>query len=79
MSNSTVIQTHYGNGSIMHHNNAQCPAKKHIHHSKRSGHNRITKGQKKRSIIANILFMLLSLIAIAIVATIVYDRWYGLF
>lgn len=76
MSNSTSFQTHYGYGSSK---QVLSPAQEHVHRSKRAGHNRTTKEQKKRSIIANILFTFLSLVALVIVAIIAYDRWYGLF
>ena len=83
MSNSTSFQTHYGYEKGMlhnHENNHQASSsQKHVHRSKRTGHNRTTKAQKKRAFIANTLFSILCLIAIVIVAIIAYDRWVGLF
>lgn len=76
MSYSTSFQTHYGYGSSK---QALSPTQGHAHRSKRAGHNRTTKGQKKRTLIANVLFTFLSLVALIIVAIIAYDRWYGLF
>lgn len=45
------------------------------HHSHRAGANRETKSQKKKKMFANILFSVLSVIALAIVLFIAWDRW----
>ena len=50
-----------------------------VHHSQRAGHNRRTKTQIRRKVLGNILFVGLSIIAIAIILIIAYDHWFGLF
>ena len=61
------------------HTHQHVPEKKHVHHSRRAGHNRTTKEQKKRVIYSRILFLALSIIALGIIAIIAYDHWVGLF
>lgn len=76
-------QTHYGYENSKHHNHKHhhqsSSTKEHVHRNKRAGHNRRTKDQKRRTFYANIIFAILSLIALAIIAIIAYDRFVGLF
>lgn len=49
------------------------------HYSRRARHNRHTKSQIRRRMIGRILFLILSLIAIAIILFIIYDHYFGAF
>ena len=49
------------------------------HYSRRAGHNRHTKSQIRRRMIGRILFLILSLIALAIILFIIYDHYFGAF
>lgn len=49
------------------------------HYSRRAGHNRHTRSQIRRRIIGRFLFIVLSLIALAIVLFIIYDHYFGAF
>lgn len=49
------------------------------HYSRRAGHNRHTKSQIRRRMTGRILFLILSLIALAIILFIIYDHYFGAF
>lgn len=76
MSESTNNQSMHEHHS---HTHQHVPEQKYVHHSRRAGHNRTTKGQKKKAIYANLLFLILFIIAMVIIAIIAYDQWVGLF
>ena len=76
MSESTNNQSMHGHHS---HTHQHVPEKKYVHHSRRAGHNRTTKGQRKRAFCARVLCLVLSIIALIIIAIIAYDQWVGLF
>ncbi len=63
----------------------QTSGHRHHHHheefedfERRSGRNRRTHNQKRRKLIANILFAVLSVIATAIIAFCIYIKLYGI-
>ncbi len=64
--------THHEHHHHHHHEDAQ-------HHSKRAGQNRKTKTQIRRKVLGNLLFTILSILAILILLVIAYDHWIGLF
>ena len=49
------------------------------HYSRRAGQNRHTRSQIRRRMIGRILFLILSLIALAIILFIIYDHYFGAF
>lgn len=49
------------------------------HYSRRTGQNRHTRSQIRRRMIGRILFLILSLIALAIILFIIYDHYFGAF
>ena len=70
---------HHHEHSHEHHESSQeYHLEEQTHRSQRAGKNRTTSTQKKRQIASNITFVILTLLAIAIVAFIVCDRMFGL-
>lgn len=69
-------QTQHEHHHSHYHEHSNAP---HVHHSQRAGHNRTTSSQRKRTIISNILFSFLCVVAALFLLVVLYDRWFGLF